>query len=212
MDPIEKLKSGYRSFRTGRFEERKDQFKELVDTGQSPSIALVGCSDSRIDPGEILQADAGELFMVRNVANIVPPYQPDGRYHGTSAALEYAVKHLKVENVLILGHAYCGGIQSLFAEPSEDGSGDTFIPPWTEQVRTAHNKVLETMPDASHEEQSRACEQYAILQSLENLRSFPFIDERVSSGNLSLHGWHIDIRECILRTYNSETRQFETVE
>ncbi|MCG8543189.1 MAG: carbonic anhydrase [Alphaproteobacteria bacterium] len=212
MDPIEKLKEGYKQFRDGRFQEQRATYEELVDKGQKPGVALIACADSRVDPGIVLQADPGELFIVRNVANLVPPYEQDGRYHGTSAALEFAVEHLEVGHIIVLGHAHCGGIRSLFQD-STQGEGDNmrFIAPWMSLVRSAYRRVQATMPDAPIEERAKACEQSAILISLENLMTFPNIRQRVGDGRLRLHGWYIDIRSCVLHRYDPEQQHFEPI-
>ncbi|MCP5367932.1 MAG: carbonic anhydrase [Hyphomicrobiales bacterium] len=211
MDPIEKLTAGYRGFRAGRFNEQRQTYEELVDHGQRPKVALIACSDSRVDPATVLQADPGDLFMVRNVANLVPPYEREGHYHGTSAALEFAVQHLEVDHVVVLGHAHCGGIKSLFEERERGGDGNFFVPPWMSLVKSAYLRVQGTMPDADEEVKARVCEQSAVLVSLENLMTFPCIRERVGAGRLRLHGWYIDIRACTLHVYDPERQSFEVV-
>jgi len=212
MDAIAKLTDGYKDFRDGRFQAERATYETLVDQGQQPKVALIACSDSRVDPAIVLQADPGDLFIVRNVANLVPPYERDGTYHGTSAALEFAVQHLEVEHVIVLGHAHCGGIRSLFETRSPNTEGDQFVPPWMSLVRSAHLRVEGTMPEAPLEEKARACEQSAVLVSLENLMSFPCIRQRVGDGRLRLHGWHIDIRSCVLQFYDPGQQHFEPVD
>ncbi len=212
MNPLTKLTDGYKVFRDGDFEAKRGTYEDLVDQGQKPKVALIACSDSRVDPAIVMQADPGDLFIVRNVANLVPPYEREGNYHGTSAALEYAVQHLGVEHVIILGHAHCGGIHSLFEENSSDGEGDFFVPPWMSLVKSAYLRVQGTMPDASDEVKARVCEQSAVLVSLENLMTFPCIQERVSAGQLRLHGWYIDIRSCSLQIYDPIKQSFEYVD
>lgn len=212
MDPITKLTDGYRSFRSGRFEAQRSVFEDLVDHGQRPEVALIACSDSRVDPAIVLQADPGDLFVIRNVANLVPPYEREGHYHGTSAALEYAVDHLEVGHVVVLGHAHCGGIKSLFGTANADDAGNHFVAPWMSLVRSAHLRVEATMPDAPGEVKARACEQSAVLVSLENLMTFPGVRERVGDGRLRLHGWYFDIRACALCIYDADRQQFEPVD
>jgi carbonic anhydrase len=209
MDPIAKLTSGFKVFRDGRFKEQQATYEALVDHGQKPGVALIACSDSRVDPATLLQADPGDLFTVRNVANLVPPHESGGRFHGTSAALEYAVQHLEVGHIIVLGHAHCGGIRSLFEDGPEDGEGNQFVAPWMSLVRSAYLRVEGTMPEASDEEKARVCEQAAVLVSLENLMTFPSIRQRVREKQLRLHGWYIDIRSCDLRIYDPVGQRFE---
>ncbi len=212
MDPIAKLTTGFRTFRDGRFQEQRATYEALVDQGQKPKVAIFACSDSRVDPAIVLQADPGDLFIVRNVANLVPPYERDGHYHGTSAALEYAVKHLEVEHLIVLGHAHCGGIRSLFEKPAQGGEDNHFVPPWMSLVRSAFLRVEGTMPDASEDVKAQVCEQSAVLVSLENLMTFPFIGQRVGDGRLHLHGWYVDIRSCTLHIYDPIRQNFEPVD
>lgn len=212
MDPIDKLTAGYKMFRDGRFKEQRATYEALVDRGQSPKVALVACSDSRVDPAIVLQADPGDLFIIRNVANLVPPCERGGRFHGTSTALEFAVEHLQVGHIVVLGHAHCGGIRSLFDSPDDAGEADSFVPSWMGLVRSAYLRVEGTMPDAPLEEKARICEQSAVMVSLENLMTFPNIRERVADGRLRLHGWHIDIRSCALQVYDPGSQHFEPVD
>ena len=209
MDPIEKLTGGFKRFRDGQFQQQRATYEDLVDHGQHPKIALVACADSRVDPATVLQADPGDLFMIRNVANLVPPFEEGGEFHGTSAALEFAVDHLEVEHILVLGHAHCGGIRSMF-DPSP-APANSFIAPWMSLVKSAYLRVEGTMPDASVAEKAHHCEKEAVLVSLENLMTFPNIRERVGAGRLRLHGWHVDIRSCTLQVYDPQQQHFETV-
>ena len=212
MDSVAKLTAGFKKFRDDGFPEMRATYEDLVDQGQSPKVALVACSDSRVDPALVLQADPGDLFVVRNVANLVPPYERDGQYHGTSAALEYAVEHLEVGHLIVLGHAHCGGIRSMFAKTGEGSEGNQFVLPWMSLVRSAYLRVQGTMPNASEDEKARVCEQSAVLVSLENLMTFPSIRERVSDGRLHLHGWYLDIRSCTLHIYDPIEQRFEAVD
>ena len=212
MDPIDKLKTGYRAFRDGRFREQRATYERLVDQGQRPRVAVVACSDSRVDPAIVLQADPGDLFIVRNVANLVPPFEQEGAFHGTSAALEFATEHLEIEHLIVLGHAHCGGIRSLFAGSIENDEGNRFVSPWMSLVRSAYLRVEGTMPEATEQEKARICEQSAVLVSLENLMTFPNVSRRVGEGRLRLHGWYIDIRSCKLQIYDAVGQRFEPVD
>ena len=211
MDAMEKLKVGYKNFLEGHYVDKRRLYKELVKEGQSPKVCVIACADSRVSPATILGTEPGDIFVVRNVANLVPPYQPDTTYHGTSAALEYAVHHLNVEHILVLGHAYCGGIRALFQDIKRGTDGCYFIPAWIDIARSAHRQVLETHPDASVDEQASACEKAAILVSLENLKGFPCIRDGIGAGTLALHGWHIDIDSGSLTAYNEEAHRFEDI-
>ena len=210
MDSIEKLKSGFLEFRAGEFQKKAKIWEELVEKGQHPHTAIVCCSDSRVDPAIMMNVDPGDIFVIRNVANLVPPFDESGGYHGTSAALEYAVQHLKVKNIIVLGHAFCGGIGSLFG-PRKTGVGYNFIPPWVSIAEPAHRRVTATMPDADQAQQARACERAAVLVSLENLMTFSCIRTKVYDNEVRLHGWFVDIKAGTLGCYNPETNQFDTV-
>lgn len=212
MDHIAKLTNGFKAFRDGRFQEQRATYEALVDQGQKPGVAVIACSDSRVDPAIVLQTDPGDLFVIRNVANLVPPCEGDGNYHGTSAALEFAVQHLEVAHVIVLGHAHCGGIRSLFNKQPQKSEENRFIGPWMDLVQSAYLRVEGTLPDAPEDERARACEQSAVLVSLENLMTFPGIRERVGEGRLRLHGWHIDIRACSLQIYDTSSQHFKVVD
>jgi carbonic anhydrase len=164
-----------------------------------------------VDPALVLDCAPGDLFVIRNVANLVPPEESRvGGRHGTSAALDYAVRTLGVEHIVVLGHAHCGGIRALLT-----GSGtqaqESFIGSWMRLAESARASVIKDMPHASLTEQSRACEQQAILVSLENLMTFDWIKERVESGILALHGWYFDIEHGQLLSYNPTAKKFESL-
>ncbi len=202
--------NGYRSFRDDVFETSRPLIKELVAEGQSPEVAVVACSDSRVDPAILFQADPGDLFVIRNVANLVPPMEQEGTFHGTSAALEYAILGLGVKHLIVLGHAHCGGIKAMMS-PDLGDDQYTFVPSWVSMLEAAHRRVLATMAQASDETRIRACEQNAVLVSLENLTTFPWVRERVATGDLKLHGWYVDIATPELCAYDWEAGKFTTV-
>lgn len=187
----DKLLEGYRRFREGYYEDNKDNLVALAE-GQSPSVCIVSCCDSRVDPGIVFNATPGELFVVRNVANLVPPYERHGQYHGTSAALEFAVRHLKVEDIVVLGHAHCGGIR-LLLDANTDAEDSFFLHNWVSIAKP----VLDTLPSAQDYEdpnqRQHECEIATLKLSLQNLMTFPWIAERVEAGNLKLHGWYYDL-------------------
>jgi carbonic anhydrase len=202
---MDQLLSGYRRFRRDRWPERRRQFETLADTGQRPRALIVSCADSRVDPGMIFDAGPGELFVVRNVANLVPPFAPDGAYHGTSAALEFAVRILEVPNILVMGHALCGGVRALLeGAPAETSD---FIASWIELAAPARARALAR---AGIPDRQLCCEQETIRLSLENLSTFPWIASRLAAGTLRLSGAHFDIRSGELSVLG-EGGAFETV-
>jgi carbonic anhydrase len=205
---IDKLLQGYRSYRDGSYENNRNLIEGLVTRGQRPEVAVVACSDSRVDPAFLFQSDPGDLFMVRNVANLVPPMEEEGTYHGTSAALEFAILGLGVKHLIVLGHAHCGGIK-LMMDAQPDSTVFKYVSPWVSMLAAAHRRVLATMGQADETTRIRACEQNAVLVSLENLTTFSWVRERVESGELQLHGWYVDIAIPELSAYDWESRSFK---
>jgi carbonic anhydrase len=192
-DAIARLVTGYRRFRAGHFEQSKDLYQRLIREGQSPQVMIVACCDARVDPAVITGSGPGELFITRNVANLVPPCETAGHYHGTSAALEFAVRCLEVRHIIVLGHARCGGIRALLKGFAEGSGAGQFIQPWMTIAGEARREALALAPDPSSEAAWRACEEAAIRISLRNLHTFPWVRERVEQGRLALHGWYFDI-------------------
>ena len=172
--------------------DQRAVFERLAHTGQAPRTMVVACSDSRVDPTMIFNAEPGELFILRNVANLVPPYEPDSAFHATSAALEFAVRVLEVSDLIVMGHAMCGGIRVLL-EGAPDPAGD-FLLPWMRIAEPAKRRVLQR---ASADPQTE-CEQESVKLSLENLMTFPWIAQRVTEGRLTLSGTIFDIRSGVL--------------
>ena len=205
---VEKLIKGYRRYRDESYGPSRPLIENLVARGQRPEVAVVACSDSRVDPTILFQADPGDLFMIRNVANLVPPMEEEGTYHGTSAALEFAILGLNVKHLVVLGHAHCGGIK-LMMDPEPYDSAFKYVPSWVSMLSAAHRRVLATMSTAGEEACTRACEQNAVLVSLENLTTFPWVRERVESGTLQLHGWYVDIAIPELSAYDWESGKFK---
>jgi carbonic anhydrase len=203
---VDKLFKGYRNYRDGSYEHSRPLIEDLVARGQHPEVAVIACSDSRVDPAILFQADPGDLFVIRNVANLVPPMELEGTYHGTSAALEFAVLGLGVKHLMVLGHAHCGGIKAMM-KPDSD-SAFSFLPSWVSMLAAAHRRVLATMSQASEEARTQACEQNAVLVSLENLTTFPWVRERIESGDLELHGWYVDIAVPELCAYDGKLGKF----
>jgi len=209
MASPEQLIKGFQRFREQHFASDKGLYSELVAHGQTPKTLVVGCCDSRVDPALIMDCAPGDLFVIRNVANLVPPAESShSGHHGTSAALEFGVRNLQVEHIIVLGHAHCGGIRTL-VETGGISNPDSFIDEWMHLAESARKEVAAEMPGASLDERVRRCEKRAILVSLNNLMTFPWVRERVENGTLTLHGWYFDIEHGQLLRYNTATSTFE---
>jgi carbonic anhydrase len=204
---IAKFLAGFERFQEKYFAEDDSVFSRLRQ-GQSPRALVISCCDSRADPGMLMGAGPGDIFVVRNVANLVPPYRNGAEMPGIRADIEFAVKGLNVEQIIILGHSGCGGIRALM-----DGEGVTahnfeFIGNWVSIARPARERVMRELAGESDAVQVKACEHGAIALSLENLMTFPWIRERVEAGALTLHGWYFDIDAGELLGYSAETSSF----
>ena len=201
---MEELLQGYRRFRSQQWPERRAVFEQLADAGQAPRAMIIACSDSRVDPTMIFNAEPGKLFILRNVANLVPPYEPDSALHATSAALEFAIRVLEVQDLIVMGHAMCGGIRVLL-----HGAPDTatdFLLPWMRIAEPAKRRALlrrGTDPQSD-------CEQESVKLSLENLLTFPWIAQRVAEQRVRLSGMIFDIRSGVL-TQLQPNGNFEAV-
>ena len=190
---MDRLIDGYRRFRSTGWPERRALFEQLAAHGQSPRALVIACSDSRCDPSMVFDAAPGELFVIRNVAALVPPFGPDDAYHGTSAALEFAVRALQVPDVIVMGHAMCGGIHALLhgtPNPSYH-----FVGGWIAMAEAARDRVLAATP---LDQAQQATEYEAVKLSLDNLKTFPWIRDSLRDGRIRLHGTFFDIRTGIL--------------
>lgn len=208
---FEKLVEGFRDFQSEYFSGDSELFQSLIMDGQSPEALVIACSDSRIDPGILTKAEPGDIFSVRNVAAMVPPYTADGRLHGTSAAIEYAVNALKVQYIIVMGHALCGGIRALAESNGEIKNKKDFISRWISIGSKARDMVRKYLPESNIDEQARILEQTSILVSLKNLMSFPSIHQAVAEGRLQLHGWYFDIPNGKILGYDPETLKFKNI-
>jgi carbonic anhydrase len=210
MTSIPNLVEGFKRFRERHFERNDSLYQHLVKDGQTPKTLVVACCDSRVDPALVLDCEPGDLFVIRNVANLVPPSESRAGHHGTTAAIEYAIRILAVEHIIVLGHAHCGGINTL-VRTGGAGNPDTYMADWMHLAESARASVMAEMSQASLEEQLHACEQRAILVSLENLMTFSWVRERVERGALTLHGWYFDIEHGQLLRFNAANRRFEAM-
>lgn len=186
---MERLVDGYRRFRAGTWPERRVLHEHLAAEGQRPRALVIACADSRVDPAAIFDAGPGELFVVRNVANLVPPFAPDEAYHGTSAAIEFAVRALAVPDVIVMGHAMCGGVDALLNDPLNPSWH--FLGNWIGLASAARDRAL-ACDDGT--DRQRACEYECVRLSLANLMTFPWLRDAVRAGRTALHGAFFDIR------------------
>jgi carbonic anhydrase len=197
------LIDGYHRFREETWPQQRARFEALAAQGQKPQTMIIACSDSRVDPQMIFSAGPGELFVVRNVANLVPPYMPDAAFHGTSAAVEFAVRVLGVQRIVVMGHALCGGIRALIEGAPEQALD--FVAGWIGIAERARATALACDDPVAAQE---AAEQEAIRISLANLRTFPWVAEAVAAGRLRLRGAHFGVATGRLLVLDSETGAF----
>lgn len=208
---ILRLMAGFRKFREKYFANEHPLYQRLTSgQGQSPKTLIIGCSDSRVDPAIITSASPGELFVVRNVANLVPPYEVGGGYHGVSAAIEFAVLNLKVDNVIILGHRQCGGIRALVTNQLSDSN--EFVQQWVGIATPAKKRVLDKYPNETEDQLCRHCELESIATSIENLKTFPFVDQAVRERGLMLMGIYFDLEQGQLLEYDEKIGEFKNLE
>lgn len=206
------LAQRYHGWKATGYAENKAWYRQLASGGQHPRAMVISCCDSRVHVTSIFGADQGEFFIHRNIANLVPPYEPDGDHHGTSAAVEYAVTSLGVAHLIVLGHSNCGGVQGCIdmcrgnAPELEDPK--SFVGRWMDILRPKYALVAD---ENDPERQAQLLEKLSVLVSLENLMSFPFIKSRVDEGLLTLHGLWTDIGEGGLEYYAAEQQEFKPV-
>jgi carbonic anhydrase len=205
----ERLVEGYRDFLSARLPVEQSRYRELAERGQSPEIMVIGCADSRVSPEVIFNARPGELFVVRNVANLVPPYAPDGQAHGVSAALEFGVVALKVQHIVVLGHAQCGGVKA-FAEDAEPLSPGDFIGKWMSLMAPALDKVG-PRGELSETEYLIRLEQANVANSLDNLLTFPRLRKLVEMGRIAIHGAYFGVATGRLSVRDPATGEFGPV-
>lgn len=198
------LAKRYLGWKATTYAENKSWYKHLAEDGQHPRAMVISCCDSRVHVTSIFGADSGEFFIHRNVANLVPPYNPDGEYHGTSAAVEYAVNSLKVAHLIVLGHSSCGGVAGCYDMCSGNAPElevkESFVGRWMDILRPGYDRL----PNGSDADRLTALEKEAVLVSLENLMTFPFVKAAVEEERLSLHGLWNDIGEGTLEEFDLE--------
>jgi len=207
IDIPKTLRDGYRRFLDGRYESERALYAELA-TGQRPRLAILACADSRVDPAMIFDARPGEIFVIRNVANLVPDVEMDGGLHGTSAGLEFAVRHLEVDDIVVMGHGACGGIKACIGHDCEGTSAGHFIDHWVELASGALAEVRRAEPYLAGDALQRAVELQSVRASLARMRAFPFVAEAVAARRLRLHGAWFSIAEGRMLWLDQQTRGF----
>lgn len=204
---IKQLIAGSQQFQQRYFTGNHSAYQRLVRDGQQPEILIVACSDSRVDPALVLNCEPGDLFVVRNVANLVPPYEIGNGYHGTSAALEFGVCELAVKHIIIFGHSQCGGIRALLTQP-QTAPATTFTAKWMELAQPAYQFTMAQHPRGSIDEQCGICAQQALIYSLHNLQTFPWIAAQVHAEKLILHAWYFDLLTGITSGFDYAEQAF----
>ncbi len=205
---MERLIEGFLRFRSSYYAQQRARFERLAARPQHPRYAVVTCCDSRIDTSLIFDAVPGEIFLIRNIANLIPPYRPDERQHSTSAAIEYAVRVLKVGQFVVLGHAGCGGIRALLDPPAE---ATDFVASWLQVAAPARQRALACGEDAATGQLQRACELEALKDSLANALSFPWVAARVADGSLHVDALYLDLEQGELLLYDRVKDAFSLV-
>lgn len=205
---LNELIKGNEKFRNNQFLELEEELKELVEHGQKPEVLFIGCSDSRVTPDLMLNSKPGDMFILRNVGNFVPPYKHDEDFHGSAAAIEYAVSVLRVKHIVVCGHSHCGACKSLYDEIPEK---ETFvhIRTWLKLGAKAKERTLKNNNFTTEEEKYRATERNSIRYQLENLHTYPYIQELIDEGKLKVHGWYYDIKSAKIDYYDSEDDKFK---
>jgi carbonic anhydrase len=205
------LLAGYGRFRQGRYAAETERYKTLGQGSQQPKLMIIACCDSRAAPETIFDAGPGEIFVMRNVANLVPPYAPDGKHHATSAAMEFAVLSLGVKDVIVMGHGRCGGIRAVVEGGDPLSAGD-FIGKWMSDVRDVAEAVRDHHDHHAHHDLQTAVEHAAVEHSLANLRTFPWIRMRENRGELGVHGAWFDIALGELHAYDEHTKAWNLIQ
>jgi carbonic anhydrase len=204
----ETLTDRYRRFKFRHFASNQDHYESLATYGQSPEVMVVSCCDSRVEPEMIFGAMPGELFVVRNVANLVPPYETSGKYHGVSAALEFAVLNLRVKHIVVMGHSGCGGVKAALERNTARQTDAAFITNWMSMLDDARAEVIATHGQKPQAEMLAELEKSAVKTSIANLRTFPCIQILEGKGRIQIHGVHFDIATGVLHVLHPATGEY----
>ncbi|RUM73403.1 MAG: carbonic anhydrase [Sulfurovum sp.] len=207
-DRLAQFAKGHESFRKIKFAKNEERFKALVERGQNPKALFIGCSDSRVMPALITGSKPGDLFIVRNIGNFVPPFQPDADYHATAAAIEYAVSVLGISDIIVCGHSHCGAISALYKEIKKTPENIHTIK-WLELGQEAKKVAMFTCQEEDKEELLRYTEKLSVVFQLENLLTYPAVKRGVEEGYIYLHGWHYHIENGNIEYYDDENFEFK---
>ncbi len=203
---MEDYAQGNELFKT-YFKKNKESLLELVTSGQSPKALFIGCSDSRVIPDLMVQADPGDLFVLRNVGNFVPPYKPDADFHATASGIEYAVSVLKIKEIIICGHTHCGACKALYQEL--DDSSLIHTKKWLELGESAKTSaILSLGANAPKEDLLRLTEKLSVIKQIENILTYPNVKKKFEEGSLHIHGWYYDIETGKIEYYNADSYEF----
>lgn len=208
---IHDIVNGYEEFRDKKFKKYQNRFVDLVKEGQKPKVLFISCCDSRVTPNLFTNTDPGDMFIVRNIGNMVAPYSPDNDYHSTAAAIEYAVSVLHVSDIIVCGHSHCGAIDGLYKDMRDDEEF-VHVKKWLELGMRAKDYVSLTMPNANHKQKLEATEKISVVFQLFNLLTYPKVEELVNDGKLSLRGWYYKIKTGELEYYDDESCDFKPLE
>jgi len=204
---IDNLIKGNKKFKGSKFLKLEGKFNDLVEYGQKPKVLFIGCSDSRVVPDLIVDTKPGDMFILRNIGNFVPPYQYDNEFHGSSAAIEYAVSVLEVKDIIVCGHSYCGACEALYQDLSNKEEL-VHVRKWLELGKNAKNKVLKNNGSLVTRKTYRDTEKVSIKHQLENLLTYPEVLRKVQNNELELHGWYYKIEDGSLEYYDGASQEF----
>jgi len=210
MYSIENLIKGFREFRTGVISQPDAPFKKVLEN-QSPRILMIACCDSRVDPAIITNAHLGEILMIRNVANLVPPYRTDSHYQSTASAIEFAVDKLKVRHIVVMGHSRCGGIMSVLGNVSQETAHNHPLGEWMSVMEGVARDTLQRYPDEPLENQACKCGRAALGVSLNNLRTYPWVQGALARNEIYLHGWYFNLAAVDIEALDPATGEFRSL-
>lgn len=211
MNDLNALIAGFSGFRREYREDLKGRYRDLSEYGPHSRILMIACCDSRVDPAIITNSSAGDLMVVRNIANLVPPYIEDGSFQETQASLEFAACYLELEHIIVLGHSRCGGIRSLLTRMIDDIPVSRPLDRWMSVAEPAAAEVLRELPQASLDDQACSCSRRALAISLQNLRGYPWVQQRMERNGLQLHGWYFNLAAGDIERYVETDDRFEVL-